>query len=98
MALEAAGAHTDDEIVHDRDVALGSGTERPFTGKTVNGYSHDYKGKGTWVSAVGGLPLFSSDTKFDSGTGDESDPHHTTSFAAAYCSERLIVPTCPVST
>jgi len=66
---------------HQRDVALGSGTERAFTGKTVNGYSHDHKGKGLWVSAVGGLPLFSSDTKFDSGTGWPSfyapvDPEH----------------------
>jgi hypothetical protein len=52
-----------------RDVALASGTERAFTGKTVNGYSHDTKSKGLWVSAIGGLPLFDSSTKFDSGTG-----------------------------
>ncbi|CAL5223823.1 g6398 [Coccomyxa viridis] len=64
-----------------RHIALESGTERAFTGKTVNGYSHDNKQKGVYVSAIGGLPLFSSDTKFDSGTGWPSfyapvDPEH----------------------
>lgn len=44
-------------------------TERPFQGKTVNGYSGNTKAEGTWVSAVSGVPLFSSDTKYDSGTG-----------------------------
>ncbi len=29
----------------------------------------DNKARGTYVSAIGGLPLFSSDTKFNSGTG-----------------------------
>ncbi|KAL6772065.1 MSRB4 [Auxenochlorella protothecoides x Auxenochlorella symbiontica] len=66
---------------HQRDVALASGTERAFTGKTVDGTPHDSKAKGLYVSAVGGLPLFSSDTKFDSGTGWPSfytpvDPEH----------------------
>lgn len=66
---------------HERNVALNSGTERAFTGKTVNGYSHDNKSKGVWVSAIGGLPLFDSSTKFDSGTGWPSffkpiDPEH----------------------
>lgn len=28
------------------------------------------QGKGTYVSAIGGLPLFTSDTKFNSGTGE----------------------------
>ena len=46
-----------------------SGTERAFTGKTVNGYGHDNKEDGVYVSAVGGLPLFDSKAKFDSGTG-----------------------------
>lgn len=66
---------------HQRRVAIGSGTERAFTGETVNGYSHDNKQAGLYVAAIGGLPLFSSETKFDSGTGWPSfyapvDPTH----------------------
>lgn len=64
-----------------RYVTLEHGTERPFTGKTTNGYAHDNKQRGTYVCALGGLPLFSSDTKFNSGTGWPSffapiDPSH----------------------
>ena len=33
----------------------------------MNGFPHDNKARGVYVGAVGGLPLFSSDTKFDSG-------------------------------
>ena len=44
-------------------------TERSFTGETTNGYPHDNKEDGVYVSAVGGLPLFDSKTKFNSGTG-----------------------------
>jgi peptide-methionine (R)-S-oxide reductase len=40
------------------------GTEAPFTGK----YVHEDK-KGMYTCAACGNPLFSSDTKFDSGTG-----------------------------
>lgn len=45
-------------------VARESGTERAFTGKYVN-----EKTPGMYHCAVCGVPLFSSDTKFDSGTG-----------------------------
>lgn len=60
---------------------MAAGTERAFTGKTVNGYNHDNKQQGLYLSAVGNLPLFSSDTKFESGTGWPSffkpiDPDH----------------------
>jgi peptide-methionine (R)-S-oxide reductase len=40
------------------------GTERAFTGEL-----NDQKGKGTYVCAACGLPLYSSEAKFDSGTG-----------------------------
>lgn len=40
------------------------GTERAFTGKY-----HDHHEKGTYTCAACRLPLFSSDTKFESGTG-----------------------------
>jgi peptide-methionine (R)-S-oxide reductase len=40
------------------------GTERAFTGDLWNNHE-----KGTYICAACGLPLFSSDTKFDSGTG-----------------------------
>ncbi|GFH27993.1 peptide-methionine (R)-S-oxide reductase, partial [Haematococcus lacustris] len=53
-------------------VVLEHGTERPFSGTTVNGYKHDNKQRGTYVCALGDLPLFSSDTKFDSEVVDNS--------------------------
>ena len=64
-----------------RYVAVDQGTERSFTGTTVNGYPHDNKAAGTYVSAIGELPVFSSEAKFDSGTGWPSftapiDPEH----------------------
>mmetsp|Transcript_140990 Transcript_140990/g.351599 ORF Transcript_140990/g.351599 Transcript_140990/m.351599 type:complete len:280 (+) Transcript_140990:66-905(+) len=52
-----------------RNVLLEAGTERAFTGKTVNGYGWDNKEQGVYVSPISGAPLFSSKAKYDSGTG-----------------------------
>ncbi len=46
------------------DVLREKGTERAFSGKL-----NDNKKKGVYYSAATGQPLFSSETKFDSGTG-----------------------------
>ncbi len=47
-----------------RHVAREGGTEAPFTGALVNNHE-----KGVYKCAICGTELFSSDTKFDSGTG-----------------------------
>jgi peptide methionine sulfoxide reductase msrA/msrB len=47
-----------------RDVTLESGTERAGTSEL-----NKEKRKGVYVSVIGGLPLFRSEDKFDSGTG-----------------------------
>lgn len=52
-----------------RSVSLDANTEFAFTGTTTNGYAHDNKKAGTYVGALSGLPLFSSEQKYDSGTG-----------------------------
>ncbi len=44
-------------------VTLEHGTERAFTGSTVDGTPHSSKQRGVWVCALGGLPLFTTDTK-----------------------------------
>ncbi len=46
------------------EVARKKGTEAPFTGKYLNNHE-----KGVYKCAICGTELFSSDTKFDSGTG-----------------------------
>ncbi|KAG5175320.1 methionine-R-sulfoxide reductase [Tribonema minus] len=52
-----------------RKVLLKAGTEFAGTGVTVNGYPHSTKEEGVWISAVSGIPLFSSSAKYESGTG-----------------------------
>ena len=48
----------------ERHVILHQGTERPFCGLLVK-----HKQAGTYACRLCGLPLFSSDSKFESGTG-----------------------------
>jgi len=81
LTLEQRTAAAQNLTDFQKYVTLKAGTERAFSGSTVNGYKHDNKQKGTYVSAIGGLPLFSSDHKFESGTGWPSfykpvDPEH----------------------
>jgi len=71
--VDALAAQLDPQA---RVVACDAGTERAFTGKFW-----DKKEEGTYVCAVCGLPLFTSATKFDSGSGWPSyiepiDPEH----------------------
>ena len=61
---------------NERDILLGQGTERPFSGTFANN-----KEAGIYTCRLCGLPLFSSDAKFKSGTGwpsffEPPDPSH----------------------
>ena len=47
-----------------KQIAFESGTERPFTGSHL-----DEKRPGVFVDPITGIPLFRSDTKFESGSG-----------------------------
>jgi len=58
------------------EITRKKGTERPFTGEYVN-----TKDDGTYCCVACGNPLFSSETKFDSGTGWPSFFDPTTSDA-----------------
>ena len=60
----------------ERSIVLAKGTERAFCGTLL-----DNKKDGTYICRLCGLPLFASDSKFDSGTGWPSffrpvDPAH----------------------
>ena len=57
-----------------RRVAREGGTEPPFSGKYLDG-----REKGMFKCAICGAELFSSDAKFDSGTGWPrfAEPGHT---------------------
>ena len=62
----------------ERHVILHQGTERPFCGLLLK-----QKEAGTYACRLCGLPLFSSNSKFESGTGWPSffapfDPEHVT--------------------
>jgi peptide-methionine (R)-S-oxide reductase len=75
MTDKVANANTDKVVKSDAEwkktltpeeyhILREAGTERAFTGKYWNNHE-----KGTYVCAADGNPLFSSDTKFESGTG-----------------------------
>ena len=59
--MEKLKSKLDREAVN---VCFHKGTEAPFTGKYWDNHE-----KGTYQCVVCGTPLFSSDTKFESGTG-----------------------------
>lgn len=65
-----------DLTAEERDVLLNHGTERPFCGTLLNNKAH-----GVYACRLCGVPLFSSNYKFESGTGWPSfsapfDPEH----------------------
>ena len=63
--IEKSDAEWRQQLTHEQyHVTRKHGTERAFTGPYWN-----EKGAGTYACVCCGTPLFSSDTKFDSGTG-----------------------------
>jgi methionine-R-sulfoxide reductase len=63
------------------DVCCNHGTERAFYGKFVSGEDYAITTKGVYVSCISGVPLFKSETKYDSKSGwpsffDAFDPAH----------------------
>jgi len=63
--IEKTNAEWREQLTQEQyDVTRKKGTERAFTGKY-----HDSKQEGIYHCICCGQPLFSSDTKFDSGTG-----------------------------
>ena len=76
LSDERVAALAADFTPEERKVILHQGTERPFCGVFL-----DNKKTGTYVCRLCGLPLFKSNSKFDSGTGWPSffqpfDPAH----------------------
>lgn len=73
------------------------GTERPFSSPL-----NDEKRKGTYCCAACGTPLFSSDTKFDSGSGwpsffapiDEKTLGQSTDYHVGYARTEVHCATC----
>jgi peptide-methionine (R)-S-oxide reductase len=61
------------------------GTEPPFTGKY-----YDHHEKGTYCCAGCEQPLFSSEDKFDSGTGWPSYTQPISPDAVSYCEDRSL--------
>ena len=64
LSLEVRKTLAGDLTAAERQVLLLQGTEPPFCGTLLNN-----KGKGLYTCRLCGLPLFRSDTKFESGTG-----------------------------
>jgi len=60
-------------VIFQRNVTMqgieGVVNEKPFQGRTVNGYKWDNTEQGVYVSALSGVPLFSSKTKYYSADG-----------------------------
>ncbi len=63
--IEKSDAEWEQQLGHERfEIARAKGTERPFCGNLL-----DNKQTGVYACVCCGLPLFSSDSKFNSGTG-----------------------------